>query len=159
LRTTGELWDAPHEVRRAIALVLLVGGLATSIASAQSRATATVNVARTRLGPILVDARGRTLYLYTADVNGIISCVTGQYGCPSTWPPYLTTGAPKAGAGVNASLLGSVKRKQPAGTQVTYAGHPLYRYVGDQKPGDLHGQALYSSWYVVAPTGKPIKKH
>jgi predicted lipoprotein with Yx(FWY)xxD motif len=146
-----------HEMRLAIALALAVGGFATSVAAAQP--TATVKVTKTRLGTILVDGRGHTLYLYTADQNGSIACVTGQYGCPSTWPPYLTAGAPKAGAGLNASLLGRVKRTQPAGTQVTYAGHPLYRYIGDTKPGDLHGQALYGSWYVVAPTGKPIKRH
>ena len=78
--------------------------------------------------------------------------------CPRSWPPLMTTGKPHAGRGLKASLLGTIHRKKPAGLQVTYAGHPLYRYNADKAAGDVLGQAFYSSWYVLAPSGHAIKK-
>jgi predicted lipoprotein with Yx(FWY)xxD motif len=145
-------------MRRAGALVLLIGGLAASAAAAHPTATATVKVAKTRLGTILVDGRGRTLYLFTLDSKSFITCVTGYSNCPATWPPYLTTGRPTAGAGVNVGLLGTVHRTRPSGVQVTYNGHPLYVYAYDKKPGDLNGQGFINYWYVVSPAGVAIKK-
>ena len=139
-------------------LALFVGGLATSAASAGPSATATVKVAHTKLGTILVDGKGRTLYLFTLDTKSLITCVTGYSNCPATWPPYLTTGAPKAGPGVDAALLGTVHRTRPAGLQVTYNGHPLYVYAYDTKPGDVDGQGFINYWFVVSPKGAAIKK-
>jgi predicted lipoprotein with Yx(FWY)xxD motif len=145
-------------MRRAVALIVLAGVVAASSASAHPTATATVKVAKTRLGTILVDSRGRTLYLFTLDTKNFITCVTGYSNCPGTWPPYLTTGKPIPGAGVDAGLLGTVHRTRPAGIQVTYNGHPLYRYAYDKKPGDLSGQGFINDWYVVSPKGSAIKK-
>jgi predicted lipoprotein with Yx(FWY)xxD motif len=71
----------------------------------------------------------------------------------------LTNGAPQAGDGVNAALLGTTTRADGM-TQVTYAGHPLYRFVSDKKPGDATGQGLNAfgaPWYVVSPSGAQIR--
>ena len=145
-------------MRRVIALALVVVGLAASAATAQPSTTPTVKVSKTRLGTILVDGRGRTLYLFIDDRNGSITCTTGLSNCPAVWPPLFAKGKPVAGPGVDAKLLGTVHRTQPAGTQVTYAGHPLYTFSSDEKPGDLNGQGFITAWYVVSPAGKPIKR-
>jgi predicted lipoprotein with Yx(FWY)xxD motif len=114
---------------------------------------------------ILVDGRGFTLYLYTADSRGKPTCYNDStYHCSKAWLPLRTTGAPHAGAGAKASLLGVAKRTDGA-AQVTYNGHPLYTAEGpnsfglvpDKKPGDVHGQAFVGIWYVLAPNGKAIR--
>jgi len=145
-------------MRRVGALILFMVAIAASGAAAHPTATATVKIAKTRLGTILVDAQGRTLYLFTLDTKSFITCQTGYSNCPATWPPYLTTGKPRAGSGVKVGLLGTVHRTRPAGIQVTYNGHPLYVYAYDKKPGDLNGQGFINDWYVVSPSGTPIKK-
>jgi predicted lipoprotein with Yx(FWY)xxD motif len=113
---------------------------------------------------ILVDARGFTLYLFTPD-HGAPTCYDDpDQHCARLWPPLTTTGAPKAGRGVKSSLLGTAKTRDGK-IQVTYNGHPLYRdagfsglgLAGDKKPGDANGQGFFSLWYVIAPSGKPIK--
>jgi len=104
---------------------------------------------------ILVDAKGRTLYLFEKDKSGKSACY-GQ--CTKYWPPLLTIGKPTAAAGVKASLLGTTRRTNGA-MQVTYAHHPLYRYAGDTAPGQTTGQGsdnFGAEWYVVAPSGKKI---
>jgi predicted lipoprotein with Yx(FWY)xxD motif len=125
------------------------------VASPQSKGI-TIQVGSTRVGTILVGPSGRTIYLFLADSPTSSAC--NSAGCVQAWPPVLTTGAPIAGAGVNASLLGTLKRRD--GTlEVTYAGHPLYYFISDKKPGDLTGQgvdAFGAPWYVVAPSGAQI---
>jgi len=116
----------------------------------------TIGVASTRLGEVLVGPTGRTVYLFLADSATKSSC--NSAGCVQAWPPVLTNGAPKAGAGVNESLLGTIKRRDGT-SEVTYAGHPLYYFVSDKKPGDVTGQgidAFGAPWYVVAPSGMQI---
>jgi predicted lipoprotein with Yx(FWY)xxD motif len=108
------------------------------------------------LGTILTDAKGRTLYLWDAD-HGAMSTCNGE--CAQDWPPLTTKAAPKAGAGVKASLLGTSTRSD--GTkEVTYAGHPLYYYAGDTAPGQTTGQgsaAFGAPWWVVTPGGKALQ--
>jgi len=117
---------------------------------------------------ILVDARGLTLYMFTEDVNGKATQCTpqGPWGseCPSIWPPLTSMGAPHAGSGINASLLGVINRRDGK-RQVTYNRHPVYFFhgdpntpPGDRKPGDARGQGFVSEWYVLAPAGTPIRK-
>lgn len=110
----------------------------------------------TRYGTVLASSTGRTLYMLTADSASASSCATS---CAQTWPPLTTTGAPVAGASVQASLLGTVTR--PDGSkQVTYGGHPLYMYSGDSAAGDVNGEGITSfggTWYVLAPSGQPVK--
>ncbi len=116
---------------------------------------ATVAVENSKLGPILVDGSGRTLYLFEAD-RGIDSTCSGA--CAQAWPPLTTNGAPQAGTGAAAAQLGTTARQDHT-MQVTYHGHPLYYYVGDGKSGDLTGQALNqfgAKWYVLAPSGSKV---
>ena len=114
---------------------------------------------------ILVDGRGFTLYLYTADTGGKPACYNDStYHCSKAWIPLRSTGAPRAGAGAKASLLGLVKRTD-GGTQVTYNGHPLYTAEGansfgltpDKKPGDVNGHGFVGIWYVLSPSGTAIR--
>jgi len=109
--------------------------------------SATVAVANSSRGQILVDSSGRTLYLFEADRTAASSCYDA---CIGVWPAVVTTG--------QASLLSTTKRKD--GTlEVVYNGHPLYYYSGDKKSGDVTGQGLSSfgaPWYVVSPGGAKI---
>ncbi len=116
---------------------------------------ATVAVQSSKLGRVLVDANGRTLYLFEKD-KGTMSACSGP--CASGWPPDFTTGAPQVGSGATGSLLGTTKRTDGT-TQVTYKGHPLYYFVGDKQPGDVNGEGLNAfgaKWYVLAPSGNKI---
>jgi len=117
---------------------------------------AKVGVASTPLGPIVVDSRGRTLYLFEKDKNRHSACY-GQ--CATYWPPLLTHGKPVARGGAKQSLLG-MSRRANGSRQVTYAGHPLYRFVQDRKPGQTNGegsQAFGAEWDVLSPAGKKIE--
>lgn len=108
-----------------------------------------------KLGTILVDGKGRTLYLFEADKSTTSTC---NGACAAAWPPLLTSGAPSVGGSAKSSLLGTSKRSD--GTkQVTYHGHPVYRYAGDSKAGDTNGQALKqfgAEWYVLDAAGDKV---
>jgi predicted lipoprotein with Yx(FWY)xxD motif len=109
------------------------------------------------LGTILVDGQGRTLYLFEKDTNGRSHC---SGACAQTWPPVTTTGAPKAGSGLTASLLGTTARSDGS-MQVTYHGHPLYEFSGDSGAGQTNGQgskAFGAEWYVLAPSGNKVER-
>jgi predicted lipoprotein with Yx(FWY)xxD motif/plastocyanin len=161
----------------AIVAALLASSL-VSTAAAQSDSKAryaaggvVVKIAKTKLGPSLVNAKGLTVYLLTSDAkaNGKSTC----YGaCAKAWPPLLTTGTPSGGPGIDGSLLGLAKRTD--GTkQVTYKGHRLYLFVKDKAPGQINGQAIKGfggpvctaalaskpcAWYALSPDGSAIKK-
>jgi predicted lipoprotein with Yx(FWY)xxD motif len=114
--------------------------------------TATVGLASTGLGKVLVNSQGRTLYLFRAD-HGTTSACTGS--CAAQWPPLRATGKPKAGSGLQASAVVTTKRSDGK-PQVSYHGHPLYTYIGDQKAGDTTGQginAFGASWFAVTASG------
>ena len=116
----------------------------------------TVQVRRTGLGKILVDSRGRTLYLFKKDTGGRSRC---SGSCAVNWPPLLATGRLAAGSGVTGSKLGTTRRSDGK-TQVVYNRHPLYRFVGDTKPGNTNGQGLTAFgavWVVVSPAGNEIR--
>jgi predicted lipoprotein with Yx(FWY)xxD motif len=106
-------------------------------------------------GRILFDGRGFVLYSFSHDPRGRSTC---SGACASAWPPYLVTHAPSAGSGANVELLGAVRRA--GGTlQATYAGRPLYYYVGDRKPGQIlcQGVKAYGGlWQILGPTGIPV---
>jgi predicted lipoprotein with Yx(FWY)xxD motif len=106
-----------------------------------------------KLGQILVDGDGRTLYIYTKDAKDASTCYDK---CETAWPPLLQTDKPIAGNGVDATLLGTTQRKD--GTiQVTYNGMPLYYFFKDHAAGDVTGQGVGSVWYVLSPGGTIIK--
>jgi predicted lipoprotein with Yx(FWY)xxD motif len=143
---------------RAVVLVVLVA-LATAAPAASGTVVKTAHNAKLN-ATILVDPNGMTLYDFTADYGGTPTCYNDStYHCSKAWPPLLTKGLPKAGAGVKQKLLGTVRRSDGA-VQVTYAKHPLYRFHGyqttppDKKPGDVNGQGFLSIWWVLSPGGK-----
>lgn len=109
-----------------------------------------VALASSDLGDILVDAAGRTLYLFESDAQGPSTCYDS---CESNWPPLV--GAASAGDGVDGSLLGSVARDDGA-EQVTYDGWPLYYFAGDATAGDTNGQGINDVWYVVSAAGEVV---
>jgi predicted lipoprotein with Yx(FWY)xxD motif len=142
--------------RLALAALLATSLIAVASSAASSTSAATLTAHSSRYGKILFDGRGHVLYLFARDRGGRSSC----YGaCAKAWPPFLTKGAPKAIAGVNAKLLGTTKRSD--GTlQVTYAKHPLYYFSEDTKPGQIKCQNVSNFgglWLVVTPSGKAVR--
>jgi predicted lipoprotein with Yx(FWY)xxD motif len=134
------------------------GGYGSPVAaSAPTRvAAAAVGVASTPLGRVVVDSKGRTLYLFEKDTNHRSACY-GQ--CATYWPPLLTHGKPAARAGAKQSLLGTTRRTNGS-QQVTYAGHPLYRFIEDREAGQTRGEGLVefgAGWDVLSPAGKKIE--
>jgi predicted lipoprotein with Yx(FWY)xxD motif len=146
-------------------LLAVVSGLAAALsaavalgaAQANGSAGTTVAIAKTPIGRILVDSKGRTLYDFPPDQHGTSVC----YGaCAALWPPLTTTAKPHAGRGVVSSLLGTTRRSDGK-LEVTYGGHPLYYYVADTKPGQLSGQGLNqfgAPWWALSAAGKEIHR-
>jgi len=112
---------------------------------------AEIKVASTSKGSVLTDAQGRVLYIFNPDNRGDSVCYEE---CAAAWPPALTNGAPTAGTGADASMLGTTTRTDGT-TQVTYNKYPLYTFAFDQKPGDTNGVAVKSIWWVINPAGEP----
>src|ERR1041384_7087195 len=105
-----------------------------TVAAKQTR----LGVASSSLGRIVVDGLGRTMYLFEKDKNHRSAC----YGaCAQYWPPLLSHGKPIARAGPKQSLFGTTRRRNGS-MQVTYAGHPLYRYIGDTGRAQTNGAGL-----------------
>ena len=131
-------------------------GAPSPTAPTKSSGAASVGLASSKLGKILVDGQGRTLYLWEADTGTASTCAGA---CASAWPPLTTDGQPVAGAGVSAAELGTSKRDDGT-TEVTYNGHPLYTFSGDSTPGQTAGQGsdgFGAEWYVLSATGNAIE--
>jgi predicted lipoprotein with Yx(FWY)xxD motif len=114
-----------------------------------------VSSAKTSLGRVLVNSRGRTLYLFGKDRSGKSAC-SGQ--CATFWPPLIASGKPAASEGAKASLLGVIMRADGR-RQVTYNHHPLYTFVKDKSKGQTHGEgvsAFGSKWYAISPAGAKV---
>lgn len=137
-----------------VAVVAVSGAMAAGAALTSSGATVKL-VSSAKYGKVLVNAAGMTLYRYTPDRKGKSVC-TGA--CLKYWPPLLVKGTakPTAGAGANASLIGIVMRSNGA-HQVSYAGYPLYYFLGDKKAGQITGQGFQKTWYVVNASGAMVK--
>jgi predicted lipoprotein with Yx(FWY)xxD motif len=140
-----------------VAAALSLAGWSAAFAAGNSGARpATVSTARTGLGRIIVNGQGRTLYLFEKDRRGHSAC---SRACASFWPPLLTHGKPIAANGARQALLGTIRRSD--GTrQVTYAGHPVYRFELDSKRGQTNGQGLNDfggGWDALTPAGKKIE--
>jgi predicted lipoprotein with Yx(FWY)xxD motif len=132
------------------------GSTVKSSAPNRIAGAAKVGVANSPLGRIVADKKGRTLYLFEKDKNRRSAC-SGQ--CATYWPPLLTHGKPVARGGARQSLLGRTRRANGS-QQVTYAGHPLYRFLQDRKPGQTKGegsQAFGAGWEALSPGGKKIE--
>jgi predicted lipoprotein with Yx(FWY)xxD motif len=136
-------------------LMLVVAGCGGGSKSSDSGGS-TVNLAGSKLGQILVDGKGRTLYLFEADKSGKSAC---SGACAGTWPP-LTATSPSAGSGLEDGALATTKRADGR-EQVTYHGHPLYTYAADgSSAGSTKGEGLNTfggKWYVVDGTGKAVE--
>jgi len=133
-------------------------GSTGSTTSSPTGGATTVKTASSDLGTILVDGGGKTIYLFERD-RGPRSTCSGA--CIEHWPAVTTDGAPQAGGGVTAAQLGTSRRGDGT-TQVTYAGHPLYYYVGDGAAGDTNGQAVDAfgaEWFVLGPDGTKVEGH
>ena len=124
----------------------------TSTTTTDVASEETIAVGRTSLGEILVDAEGRTLYLFTRDTGGASQC-RGQ--CAQTWPPLTVSGEPTAGTGLDSAKIGTITREDGS-RQVTYGGHPLYHYGADQGPGDTRGHGVGGVWFVASSSGEAV---
>ncbi|MFE9424841.1 hypothetical protein ACFYNO_17920 [Kitasatospora sp. NPDC006697] len=130
-------------------------GSAPKASAPPTAAAAVVAVHDSKLGTILTDSQGRTLYLFEKDTPTASHC---DGTCATAWPPLTTTGTPHAGTGVSAADLGTVTRADHS-MEVTYHGHPLYYFAGDHRPGDTNGEgstAFGAGWYVLDPSGNKI---
>lgn len=130
-------------------------GASTSTTATSTTATSSLAVSvasNGALGKYLVGGNGHTLYLFEKD-QGTTSACTG--GCASSWPPLVAEGTPTGGDGIDASALSTANGSAP--NQVTYHGHLLYYFAGDQAPGDTNGTSV-PSWYPVGPDGNKIDK-
>jgi predicted lipoprotein with Yx(FWY)xxD motif len=144
-------------------LVVLAGGIGSASAlvgsTSRTRAAdtgAVVKLRKTALGQVLVDRRGRTLYLFEADEFGRSVCTAK---CATFWPPLLTSATPSAAGGARGALIGTTRRSNGR-LQVTYDGYPLYFFAKDSKPGDTHGQGVDGfggEWYVLDKLGRKIE--
>lgn len=147
----GSKWVGSAVAAVAAAAVLAAG------ASAAAGGAVQLSVRSSAYGKLVFGPGGRAVYMFAPDRRSKSTC----YGsCAKAWHPLLTTGAPLAGPGVVASLLGTTPRKD-GGMQVTYNGHPLYF---DNMGGETHGAGEIGCqqldvnggiWLVVKPNGQP----
>jgi len=129
-------------------------------ASPPSAATAQISVKTiSGLGPVLVNAAGRTLYIFEPDKHAKVTCIAA---CASLWPPAkLASGQQATASGEAKSSLLASDPDPEGGRVVTYAGWPLYTYVADSGPGSANGDGINADgglWYVISPAGKVIEK-
>jgi predicted lipoprotein with Yx(FWY)xxD motif len=143
---------------RAIVLVSCAALIGAAAAAAMSHASrAVVSVRTTALGKVLVERTGHTLYLFEKDRRGMSAC---GGSCASFWPPLVTNGKPVVANSAKRALLGTIKRSDGR-RQVTYNGHPLYRFSLDARAGQTKGEGLNNfgaRWYAVSPAGSKVVK-
>jgi predicted lipoprotein with Yx(FWY)xxD motif len=144
-----------------LTVAAVLGGIgflaAGSVAFSATESKTTVSLRKTKLGPILVNSRGHTLYLFLKDRNGKSAC---SGNCARFWPPLLSQGKATAGPGVRQSLLGSTRRSNGS-IQVTYNRHPLYGFALDKRAGETKGEgnfAFGAKWYAVSAKGRAVVK-
>jgi predicted lipoprotein with Yx(FWY)xxD motif len=140
----------------AIGLALVAAGCGGAIPSSDG-GPATLKLAGSKDGRVLVDNQGHSLYLFAKDESGESYC---GGACAAVWPPLETSTAPQAGAGIQDGALGTIKRSD-GDMQVTYHGHPLYYYAADAStPGKTAGEDIDQfgdSWYLVGSQGQPVE--
>jgi predicted lipoprotein with Yx(FWY)xxD motif len=148
-----------HWIRWSLPLAILaIVGVGVAMAATGSSSSATVKGSSVgKYGTVLVDSSGMTLYRYTPDSKGVNTC-TRVAACTKYWPRLLVRGSakPTVGGGASTALVGTIS--QPKGlTQVSYGGFPLYLFAGDKKSGDVNGEGLDGTWYVVDVKGALVK--
>ena len=111
-----------------------------------------VKLGESQFGPVIFNGRDQAAYTFTRDGRG-----SRCYGeCATAWPPFFAGGSPRAGRGVKAELLGTVRRRDGR-RQVTYAGQPLYFYEHDPKGEVLCNDIVEfgGTWFAVTAAGRP----
>lgn len=151
MRTSG-----PARLALTVATVLALAGCGgngsdSTASDGGGDGASAIEVGSTSLGEVLTDADGMTLYMFTEDSDGSSAC---EGSCLSTWP--ILAGKPDAGSGADAGLIGTIERGDGE-TQATYGGHPLYYYASDSSAGDVNGQEVQDSWYVLDAQGQPVE--
>jgi predicted lipoprotein with Yx(FWY)xxD motif len=142
-----------------IATMALAGcssaGTGSSGGSAPAATGSTLATGKTSLGTIVVNGKGDTVYVFTSDTanSGKSTCYGG---CASTWPAVTTTSSSPDVKGVTGTV--GVITRTDGSKQVTLDGMPLYTYAGDSKAGDVAGQGMGNTWYVVTPAGTEVTK-
>jgi predicted lipoprotein with Yx(FWY)xxD motif len=142
-------------MRKLLLALLAVALLLPSVGIGAQRLTV-VKSHSSRFGTVLFDGRGHVLYAFTRDPRGHSAC-TGA--CARAWPPFIVHGRLVAANGARAALLGTTRRADGR-RQATYAGRPLYFYVGDRKPGQISCQNVSEFgglWLVVRRSGKLVR--
>jgi predicted lipoprotein with Yx(FWY)xxD motif len=122
------------------------------------RAKPTVSIARTYVGPLLVDKSGDTIYMFVRDKRNKDVCITIK-GCEKDWPAVTTVGKPVAGPGVKKSLLGTIPYQGKL-RELTYKGHPLHTYIHDHGKGDvlnIGNHQFHGSWFALNANGGEVK--
>jgi predicted lipoprotein with Yx(FWY)xxD motif len=150
---SGDVWFAVDTSGRLVTDVPVDDEAAPGDTTPPAAAAPTIALGETSLGTIVTDADGMTLYLFTPDEAGAPTC-TG--GCAEAWPPVLVDGEIVAPEGIDASLLSTVQHPD-GGVQLKIGKWPLYRFSGDEAPGDVNGQGSGEKWFVVGADGKGIK--
>src|SRR5690349_20247050 len=148
--------------RRALIALFVIPALiaallvAVSADAAKSKPKA-LSLRSTSLGKVIVDKKKRTLYMLSADGKNKSTC---SGACASNWPPAHAPKNPKLGPGLKKSKLKVIKRSDGS-KQLAYAGHPLYEFIGDSKPGDVNGEGIVAfggTWHAVNKSGAAAKK-
>ncbi|MDO8733157.1 MAG: hypothetical protein Q7L55_11420 [Actinomycetota bacterium] len=142
-------------IKAVAALAFTIGLVAAGTASVTA-ASQPVHTGTTSVGKVLVNAKGKTIYLFAADTAGKSSC---NGACAQAWPPVLAT-AKTLGHSVDVKAKLSVIKRSDGKTQLAVNGLPAYTYSGDTAAGQAHGQGMNASgglWWVIAPSGAPIK--
>ena len=147
-------------MRRMLALtaVAVLGSGAAAGLAAANGGRAKLQLRHTRVGTILVNGSGFTVYGFTRDSRNHDACASIQH-CLAAWPAVTTSGEPVAGNGVRPSLIGTITLHGGV-KQVTYAGHPLYTYIGDSQPGQTFYVNFFQfrgRWPAVNAAGNEVK--
>jgi predicted lipoprotein with Yx(FWY)xxD motif len=136
---------------------ILPAGVSQAVTTAHAARGAKLQLRHTELGTILVNGGGHTIFVFTRDSRNHDRCAAAA-GCTGIWPMVTSAGKPTLGSGVKRSLVGTIK--VAGARQLTYAGHPLYTYIGDAGPGDTSyvGQSQFGGkWYALNASGNIVK--
>ena len=109
-----------------------------------------VSISDTDLGQVLVDADGFTLYAFLNDGPNTSACIDQ---CAQSWPPLIVDG--EFEIGLSGAGFATADRSDGS-IQLTVDGRPLYRFSGDQGPGETNGQGVNGKWFAVDSSGRLI---
>jgi predicted lipoprotein with Yx(FWY)xxD motif len=130
---------------------------ATTTTGSAGGGAATIDVAdNPKLGQVLVDSKGHTVYMFEKDESDESYC---NGSCAKVWPPVTTNGQLKAGSGVSGKL--TTLKRDDGSTQVVFDGHPLYTYVKDSDTEDAYGNGVDqfgAEWYGLHPNGEKTEQ-